>query len=138
MSEESNALADRAAFEALNAHDADRYAKCLHEDFIFESAGVSQPLVGREASRQYMKHWLAAFPDVNYELVEVITKDNYVVTRFHCTGTHKGTFMGHTATHRHIDLRGCLISLIQDGKRAHSWIYWDTATLMRQLGLGLI
>lgn len=135
MAEEANAAADRAAFEALNARDADLYAEKLNEDFIFESGSLPQPLVGREASRQFMKNWLAAFPDVHYELLEVITKDDYVISRFRCTGTHQGAFMGHAPTNRAMDVKGCMISQIRDGKRAHSWIFWDTGVLLRQLGV---
>ncbi len=135
MSEQENAQADRAAFEALNAHDADRYADWLNEDFIFESANLPQPLVGREASRQFMKNWLTAFPDVHYELLEVITKDDYVISRFRCTGTQQGPFAGHPPTNGQMDVRGCMISQLRDGKRAHCWIFWDTGVLLRQLGI---
>jgi len=66
----------------------------------------------------------------------MIASGEYVVTRWHATGTHKGELMGIPATGRRGDgIHGYTVAEYRDAKAVREWVYWDVATLLRQIGV---
>jgi predicted ester cyclase len=49
--------------------------------------------------------------------------------------THNGDLMGIPPTRRRGETHGCSVVEIRDGKAVRTWVYWDTAHLLRQLGV---
>ena len=135
MTEQENLQLIRRIFEAWNAHDANRYAALLDPGHVWESDTVPEPIRGRDAARQAMQVYVSAFPDLHFDIQQMIVSGNYVVTRWRATGTHRGEWMGIAPTHRRTETLGCTISELKSGKAVHSWVYWDTGHLLRQLGL---
>lgn len=140
--EQKNAQVVRDWISAINAHDADRLAATLNEDFVWELGESST--TGRDVSTEAWNLWFVAFPDLRFEVVQTISEGNYVVSRLMMTGTHKGEwrFRGTGSmsqpiapTNRKFRVPGCAVHQIQNGKIVHLWAYWDTATLLRQLGV---
>ncbi len=83
-----------------------------------------------------MEMYLHAFPDLHFEIEQMLACGDYVVTRWHSTGTHKGELMGIPATNRRGEgLHGCTVHEVKDGKLQHDWVHWDALTLLRQLGV---
>ncbi|WP_395108361.1 ester cyclase [Actinomadura sp. SCN-SB] len=84
-----------------------------------------------------------AFPDVHMDIVELIAEpapgavgEVTVVGRFTCSGTHTGTWRGHSPTGRRftgIDEVG--IYRLADGRIVEAWTLEDTLTRLQQLGL---
>ncbi len=140
--QQTNTQVVREWISAINAHDADRLAATLNEDFVWELGDSST--TGRDVSKQAWSLWFAAFPDLHFEVVQTISEGNYVVSRLMMTGTHKGEwkFRGTGSmssaiapTNRKFNVPGCAVHQIRSGKIVHLWAYWDTATLLRQLGI---
>lgn len=132
----------REWISAINDHDADRVAATLNEDFIWELGESST--TGRDVSKEAWSLWFVAFPDLRFEVVQTITEADYVVSRLIMTGTHKGElrFRGTDSmsqptapTNRKFSVPGCAVHQVRGGKIVHLWAYWDTATLLRQLGV---
>ncbi len=51
------------------------------------------------------------------------------------TGPHGGDFLGIPPTGRRVDYHASVILQMRDGKIARAWVYFDTGTLLRQLGV---
>src|SRR5438105_4512377 len=135
MSEPDNLQVVQEWIAAINAHDADRLAATLNEDFVWELGESSTK--GRDVSKDAWSLWFVAFPDLYFETLQTINDGEFVVSRLLMTGTHKGEwrFRGTGSmsqpiapTNRKFSVPGCAFNQIQGGKIAHLWAYWDTAT----------
>jgi steroid delta-isomerase-like uncharacterized protein len=142
MSEQENRRIVQEWVTAINAHDVARLAATLSEDFVWELGESSTK--GRDLSSESWSLWFVAFPDLYFETVQTITDKDYVVSRFIMTGTHSGplSFRGTqsmsqpiAATNQRFNVPNCAIHQLRDKKIVHLWAYWDTATLLRQIGI---
>lgn len=132
---EANLRHTRSFFTLANAHDVSGVAGMVHASYIGESDVLAEPIVGRDAYRSLLAGFWTAFPDTSYIIQQMLAADDCVVTRLRLTGTHQGHFMGKEGTGRPFDVRLCHVDQWEDGKIARAWYYWDTATLLRQLGI---
>lgn len=107
--------------------------------FIAENAAGNDPQfgIGRESFREQWKNWRQAFPDINFEIRELVadTETQTVVSRWFLTGTHQGEFWGAQATGQKIAVDGVSIDRIKDGMVISGFDAWDSAVLRRQIGL---
>ena len=116
--------------------DSDSFVKLIADDFVSESDTLPTPLRGRDGARQSMQMYIKAFPDLRFDIEQMIASGEYVVTRWHATVTHKGELMGIPATGRRgDDIHGCTVAEYRDAKAVREWVYWDVATLLRQIGV---
>lgn len=66
MFEKENLQVVQEWISAINAHDADRLAATLNEDFIWELGESSS--TGRDVSKEAWSLWFVAFPDLRFEV----------------------------------------------------------------------
>jgi steroid delta-isomerase-like uncharacterized protein len=92
-------------------------------------------LRGREAFKTYNERYLAAFPDLQYDVQDLIAEDDKVVFRARMRGTHEGEFMGVEPTGERFDAEGIIIARLEDGLIAERWASYDALGMMRQLGI---
>lgn len=135
MSEKDNVHMAEQALAALNARDLDRYLKLLDNSYVGESELMPNQLHGPDAARQMMESYFKAFPDLHFETEQILTSGDYVVTRVRLTGTHKGNFMGIAPTNKTINIQGCNVVEVRNGKAVRSRIYSDNAKLFQQIGV---
>ena len=135
MAEEDNLRVMREVIEAFNAHDLERIAEKVDEAYIGETDTLQAPVRGRDGYRRMLEMYYTAFPDTHYEIEQMICSGDYVVTRLHITGTHRGEFLGKAATNRSFHIHLCHFDQVKNGKIARAWYYWDTATMLRQLAM---
>lgn len=107
--------------------------------FIAEDAAGNDPQfgIGRESFREQWKNWRQAFPDINFEIRELVadTETQTVVSRWFLTGTQRGEFWGAAATGNQIAVDGVSIDRIKNGMVVSGFDAWDSAILRRQIGL---
>jgi steroid delta-isomerase-like uncharacterized protein len=105
------------------------------DKFIAEGAAGNDPKfgVGRESFREQWKKWLIAFPDINFEVKEIIAENNSVVSRWTLTGTNNGEFRGKPATGKGVSVDGVSIDRIENGQVASGFDAWDELGLLNQL-----
>jgi predicted ester cyclase len=91
---------------------------------------------GKEAFRAHWKTWMAAFPDLHFEIVDIIGEGEKVLTRWRLTGTHlgPGDFMGVAPGGRTIDVMGMSLDTIRGGLVVEGCDGWDAYGLRKQLG----
>lgn len=91
---------------------------------------------GREAFRAQWRAWQAAFPDLHFEIVDLVAEGDKVVSRWVFTGTHTGAdFLGHPASGRSFRVEGMSLDRIVGGVVVEGCDGWDALGLRRQLGL---
>lgn len=91
--------------------------------------------MGLEALKQYILVFHDAFPDIRFSVEEMIAESDFVVTLWMMTGTHKGELMGIPATSKKVKLSGVSLTRVSRGKIVENTTFWDSHTLMRQLGV---
>ena len=88
------------------------------------------------AARRWIAPFLASFPDVQMEIVELIAEGEKVVGRFRCSATHLGPWRGQPATGRRFErVDEVYIYRVRDGRITEAWGLEDTRSRERQLGL---
>lgn len=131
--DENRELARRFFEEVWNGRD-----ESAIDRFIAPDAAGNDPTfgAGREAFRNQWSQWQAAFPDLRFEVEEIVAEGDVVVTRWTLTGTHSGAdFEGVPASGATIRVGGMSLDHIRDGKIASGFDGWDELGFRRQLGL---
>lgn len=144
MSNEANIQLLKESLEALNAGDADCFMATIHDEVTWSLDASKDPISGTKALRAVIDAMIVAMPDMNYDLQQILgTDDDHVIIRYILRGTHEGEFMGiaptHNGiapTHNKVEMHGCVISKIIDGKRYQMWQYASGPGLLEQLGAG--
>jgi steroid delta-isomerase-like uncharacterized protein len=137
MSEQDNRRLLEQAYEAINRRDMDAHLKLLDETYVWENDAFPAPHKGREAALQAFNLYFAAFPDLRLELEQVITSGDHLVARWRATGTHKGDYKGIAPTNRQINVRGCNVHEIRNGRFTKTLGYSNELILMQQLGVSM-
>lgn len=74
------------------------------------------------------------FPDVRFEVVQLIEEGNTVVVRWKWSGTHTGEFRGHAPTGKKVISDGVVIYEARDGKLVSSWTLNDRLGVLQTIG----
>jgi steroid delta-isomerase-like uncharacterized protein len=77
---------------------------------------------------------LAAFPDIRFTIEDLVAEGDKVVTRWSCTVTHQGEFMGLAPTGKRFTRSGLVIARIVEGKVVEERVEFDTLRFFQQLG----
>jgi steroid delta-isomerase-like uncharacterized protein len=135
MGEQENVRVVKETWDAWNAYDIEGLLKLLDEKHVWETDTLPAPVVGRDGYRQAMQMYITAFPDLHFRIDQMLPSGDYVVTRYTATGTHNGELMGIQPTRRRAEIHGCTVVEVRNNKASRSWVYWDTGSLLRQLGV---
>lgn len=134
-----NATLARGLYEAWNERDFDRLAESVTADGTITIVGSGDTLHGPEGVRQYNLMWAEAFPDGSITVDHIVAADDHVVVEFTGRGTHTGTLVTPAgavpATGRSVTLQLCDVLEFSDGKVRSQRTYFDSGSLMMQLGL---
>jgi steroid delta-isomerase-like uncharacterized protein len=121
--------------DAWNAHDPEGVAATYADDAEVLDVGFPQPLHGREAVRDMVAGYIAAFSDLRVEVSEPIVSGNRAAQEWKVTGTNDGELMGIPATGKTATTYGCAtVEFGEDGLIHRGGSYWNAAALMAQLG----
>jgi steroid delta-isomerase-like uncharacterized protein len=90
---------------------------------------------GREGFKAQWRQWRTAFPDLHFEVIDLIAEGDKVLTRWTLTGTHRGEFLGAPGTGNAIKVEGMSLDRIEDGLVAEGFDGWDNYGFRKQLGL---
>lgn len=89
---------------------------------------------GIEGLKDVVRAMRVAFPDMCWHVEEQLTEGDRVLTRFEWTGTHRGEFLGVSATGRSVKVWGMVIDRFQGDRIKETRLIMDTLGLMAQLG----
>jgi steroid delta-isomerase-like uncharacterized protein len=120
--------------EVYNSHDLSRFDEVMTPEALnYNPLGVMTV----EELTATMEGFYAAFPDLEYQLEDVVIDGDEVVIEYTYTGTHLGPLMGVPATGTVVHGRGLEVHEFEDGRIALTRNYSDVFGLFAQLGLVL-
>jgi len=123
----------KAAADAINQHDAHKYASVFTRDAIHKEA-AARDVVGREDIARRMQLLFTSFPDFKFSFDRVWQKGNVAVATWHWNGTDTGGFLGAKATGRKAGVQGVSVGFYNsDGLVREIHVYEDGQTIVQQL-----
>src|SRR3954447_5766605 len=120
--------------ESENRHD---YAATIDtfDHPRYELIGTGDVYDGHDAVARYFEETRTAFPDQRNELIALHHSDDAVIVEANLFGTHEGSFRGLPATGRKFEMRFCAIFVFEEDRLVCERVYFDSATVLRQLGI---
>ena len=135
MTSEKNKALIRRLHEAFtNNGDMNVADEIIASDCVLYFAGQSQPIQGPEAFKQTLMMMRSAFPDIGWQIEEMVAEGDKVLEKVVAHATHTGTFMGIPATGRKVTLQGVALFRIADNKIVEDWAMPNLMSLLQQLG----
>lgn len=108
----------------------------MTKDCVTYVACTPRPYVGKTGvARRYRSQW-TGFPDFRVRIRRVISLgDRFAVTENEWRGTHKGVFMGVKPTGKRVRVPTVVIWEFKRNKLRGEYIYYDLASVFRQMGV---
>jgi steroid delta-isomerase-like uncharacterized protein len=104
----------------------------LSPDYVFHLPGSPTP-VNRDVTKQVVKMFGTAFPDLRHTVDEMIAEGDVVVARWTVQGTHRGDFQGIPPTGKPVTLSGTTVHHMTGGRIRETWLTFDSLDLLKQL-----
>ncbi len=82
---------------------------------------------------RFVSQFLAAFPDLQHQIEDMIAEGDHVAVRFTAHGTHSGQWMHFAPTGIQIQYTGITLARIAGDKIVEHQTLWDKAGLMEQI-----
>ncbi len=135
MSEENKELVRRFYNEVINNKNTAALDDICAPDMVDHTHPPGFP-PGVEGTKQLMGRFIATFPDAQLTIEDLIAEGDSVACRWTAQATHLGDAMGIPPTGNRIDITGTSILRFAGGKCVEHWEAFDSASMMRQLGVG--
>ena len=90
---------------------------------------------GKDSVKAYYANYVTGFSNREFIIKEIFGKGNKVVKYWNFKGKHTGIFFGIPATNKDVDIVGCTIATIVNGKITEERDFMDMLEFLRQLGI---
>ncbi len=88
-----------------------------------------------ETVKHHVAEWVQAFPDLRFDVEELLADGDRVVSRCVMHGTHEREWHGIAATGQQVTIRMMVIHRIADGQIMEDWVLVESLGFFQQLGL---
>ena len=132
MSTEDNKELVRRYIETWNRGDLQGMAEFWAPDMVHHTRSGSH---GFESVISIVSNFMTAFPDLKFEIEDLLADGDRVASRMTASGTQTGEYMGVPATGRRVSCAVLGFARVQDGKLVEHWGVTDELHLMEQIGL---
>jgi|PlaIllAssembly_1097288.scaffolds.fasta_scaffold943709_1 predicted ester cyclase len=105
--------------EAIDEYFADNFIGHSHDGRVFNKAVYKQMMLAMKK----------AFPDVNGNLLAMITEGDNMALRFTTIGTDKGGWAGQPPTGKRTTLQQAYFFTMKDGKFIECWSYYGAKSI---------
>ena len=125
-----------ARYEAVNAHDWDRFESFYGDSIVWDDPGLAEPIEGPKAVRARLETLNRAYPDLRWNLDRIFSRGDLVCAEFTFTGTQKGELPTRASdvpvepTDRSVRLSGVGVYRVQEGRIVDSKVYFDFGRLL--------
>ena len=120
---------------AENRRSIEGLLETLCDEPIYKVMATSQTFKGKDEVAGFYRGLFEAVPNANFELVNAFVAEEGVVEESILRGTHRGILFGIPATGREIALPMTIVFPIMNHQILGERLYFDAATLARQLGI---
>jgi len=123
-------------FEAVANRDIERMLEHWHPDGGGYIHGLIDVVVP-DTYRGWFADMFKAFPDWRFEVLDIIAGGDQAAVRWRATGTFTGPvrFEGMEPNGAHVEVEGCDVLTVRDGKLVSNCAYMNGAEMARQLGV---
>ena len=124
----------RRTYQLLSEGDVDGFAELLADDFVEHDEMPDLPPT-KDGVLELFRMYLAAFPDLHMEPVEILPSGNKTIARVTTSGTQTGEFMGMPPSGRRVEVQ--MIDIMEfdhDGLVCGHWGVIDMLSMLQQLG----
>lgn len=121
--------------EVWNEGRLDVLDEIIAPDYLNHSPGLPNPAPGPAGLKPIVVAMRHAFPDLHYEVLDLVIGEGKVAVRCTLTGTHRGDFFGIPATGKAVKANQFQIEYIRAGQIVEHWRQTDDLGLLRQLGV---
>jgi steroid delta-isomerase-like uncharacterized protein len=119
--------------DVLNGHNGGHAAQYFTEDMAWHGGTVGT-VTGRDAVAGLMTAVVAAIPDLQADVQDMVIQDDKVVARLVVTGTHKGDILGVPASGQQVRWDAIDFYRLEDGKIAEEWAAEDFTAFLNDTG----
>ena len=125
----------RAYFDAINDRDLDAAAAMWEPGGVDHLDGMADLRVPGDLKRWFTQMF-DAFPDFEFEILTVTASKENAAVRWQAKGTFSGTgkFEGMNPNGASIEIEGCDMLTVRDGRIAENHAYLNATEMARQLG----
>ena len=124
----------REHMESENRHEFD-VTMATFDHPRYEIIPTGDVYDGEEEVAAYFQQTRAAFPDQRNELIAMHHADDAVLVEFWLKGTHEGELRGFAPTGKEFTCRCLAVFEFEGEGLVCERVYFDTATILGQLGL---
>jgi steroid delta-isomerase-like uncharacterized protein len=139
MSVKDNLKIARAFYDGFNKRNFANVQKLVDEDAQFQLIPSNTKFSGKEGYLHLAQGWANAFPDGQCHISNIAAGEDWAVVEFAGRGTQTGPLMSPEGnimpTGKSVDIPFCDVFKIKNGRVVSLNEYFDTATMMKQLGL---
>jgi steroid delta-isomerase-like uncharacterized protein len=104
------------------------------DEVVFHYRG-SPTRTSLSALGQLIAHWRSAFPDLEFQVHQILGDGDFVAAHVTYTGTHQGDWFGSPATGRTVEVDEMMFFRFADGLLLEMWEVDDQLSMRSQLGL---
>ena len=125
----------RGYFEAVGRRDLDAMTEFYAPGGVGEIYGLVR-LEVPDSYRTWFGDLFRAFPDFEMEIVEIVAEGEKAAVRWRATGSFSGdaNFEGLAPNGASVEVQGCDVLTIRDGRIQRNDAYMNGTEMLRQLG----
>jgi steroid delta-isomerase-like uncharacterized protein len=125
----------RRSFDAIAKGDLDTLESLLTPSSVDDFVAVGE-FRGPASIRRFFEETFRAFPDFEMKVDRIVADETTAVVQWRARGTFTGgVFQGIEPTGKRVEIRGVDVMDISGGHIQHNTIYYDGASLARQIGM---
>ena len=127
----------KSIFTAVESHDVERITEIYHHDAVhMTSDGMAHN--AQQYVKEIIRSFGSAFPDLSIKIRNhYVLNDSVSIVEYIFSGTHKGEFEGIDPTGKTMEVAGCSVIEVRNGKIVQERDYYDTMALLTQLGVAV-
>jgi len=139
MIHDQNIATIHAVYEGFNTGNVPLLLSLVTDDFELVDVALGMSWHGQQGWGEWLQNWATSMPDARVDLETLTAQGDRIVTEHTGGGTHTGPLNTPAGaippTGKTIQLKFAEVFEMRDGKIRTMRAYWDTGSLMRQLGL---
>jgi steroid delta-isomerase-like uncharacterized protein len=114
-----------------NSHNPDKMLPLFTDDILYEDVAFGEVSHGKAEVRKFVLSELEGVPDLELKLLRANIHNGHGTIEWVFSGTDKDVFK----TGKKFSVRGVSVIDVRDGKIFRNLDFYDSATIMRQVGV---
>lgn len=133
--EDNKAVVRRHYEEGWNQRNLSSVDETHSPNHIHYDPSNPAPISGAEGIKKRLAEVIQAFPDIHFNIEDMVAEGDKVAVYWTLSGTQKGEFAGIPPTGKRIEgIQGMIIHRLSNGMIVEDKTVRDTMSMMQQLG----